>query len=181
MSLINDALQRAKETQQNKSPGMPPLQPVKSASRGGVGWLLPVTVVVLVTAACFLIGLLLTRHTPAPAKNAPESSEKQPEKLVSAPATPPPAAPEAVSVVTPPAAVADTNPPAISNAIVETTPSPPEPKLQGILFDPKRPCAIVDGAMFFAGDRVGGFRVTAISRHSVTLKKGTETKVLNLD
>jgi hypothetical protein len=173
MSLINDALQRAKESEQNKSPGMPPLQPVKFTSRGGIGWLLPASVVVFVTAACFFIGLSLTRHTPVPAANAPESSEKRPEKLVSAP--------EAVSVVTPPAAVADTNPPAISNAIVEATPPPPEPKLQGILFDPKRPCAIVDGAMVFAGDRVRGFRVTAISRHSVTLKKGTDTKVLSLD
>ncbi len=59
-------------------------------------------------------------------------------------------------------------------------PKPPEPKLQGILFAAARPCAIVSGKTVFVGDRVGEFRVAAISKDDLTLQSETETKVLSL-
>jgi hypothetical protein len=166
MSLINDALKQARRSQQNNPPtGQPPLAPVESVSRGGMNWLLLVAIVLLLAVAGFFIGLSLSKHTPPPP-----------------PATTPELAPiqqvESVSNSTPVA----TNAPSDSNAVAAVPPPPPpEPKLQGILFDPTRPCAIVDGATVFVGDRAGEFRVTAISKDKVTLKSGTEIKVLSLD
>ena len=59
-------------------------------------------------------------------------------------------------------------------------PTPPEPKLQGILFAASRPWAIVNGKTVFVGDQIGEFRVTAISKDSVTLQSETATNVLSL-
>jgi hypothetical protein len=171
MSLINDALKQARRSQQNNPPsGQPPLPPVESVSRGGMSWFLLVAIVLLLAVAGFFTGLSLTKHTPPP-----------PPPLATAPAATPELTPtqqvESVSNSLP----VFTNTPSGSNAIAAVPPPPPEPKLQGILFDPTRPCAIVDGATVFVGDRVGELRVTAISKDKVTLRSGMETKVLNLD
>ncbi len=171
MSLINDALKQARRSQQNNPPsGQPPLPPVESISRGGMNWFLLVAIVLLLAVAGFFTGLSLTKHTPP-----------LPPPLATAPAATPELTPtqqvETVSNSLP----VSTNTPSGSNAIAAVPPPPPEPKLQGILFDPTRPCAIVDGATVFVGDRVGEFRVTAISKDKVTLRSGTQTKVLSLD
>jgi hypothetical protein len=168
MSLINDALKQARRSQQNNPPSsQPPLPPVESVSRGGMSWFLLVVIVLLLAVAGFFIGLSLSKHTPSPPPpaTAPELSPIQPVESVS----------NSLPVFT--------NTPSGSNevAAIPPPPPPPEPKLQGILFDPTRPCAIVDGATVFVGDRVGEFLVTAISKDKVTLKSGTETKVLSLD
>ena len=172
MSLINDALKQARRSQQNNPPSVqPPLPPVESVSRGGMNWFLLVAIVLLLAVAGFFIGLSLSRHTPPVAELA-TAPAITPEPLPIQPA-------ESVSNSTP----AVTNAPSVSNEVADVPPPPPppEPKLQGILFDPTRPCAIVDGATVFVGDRAGEFRVTAISKDKVTLRSGTETKVLNLD
>jgi hypothetical protein len=169
MSLINDALKQARRSQQNNPPsGQPPLPPVESVSRGGMSWFLLVAIVLLLAVAGFFTGLSLTKHTPPPppATTPATAPELSPTQQV-----------ESVSNSLP----VSTNTPSGSNAIAAVPPPPPEPKLQGILFDPTRPCAIVDGATVFVGDRVGEFRVTAISKDKVTLRSGMETKVLNLD
>jgi hypothetical protein len=59
-------------------------------------------------------------------------------------------------------------------------PTRPEPRLQGILFATTRPCAILNGKTVFVGDQINEFRVTVISKDSVTLQSATETKVLSL-
>ena len=172
MSLINDALKQARRSQQNNPPSIqPPLPPVESVSRGGMNWFLLVAIVLLLAVAGFFIGLSLSRHTPPVAALA-TSPAITPEPLPIQPA-------ESVSNSTP----AVTNAPSVSNEVADVPPPPPppEPKLQGILFDPTRPCAIVDGATVFVGDRTGEFRVTAISKDKVTLKSGTGIKVLSLD
>ena len=52
MSLINDALKRARDAQRNDPPsGAPPLPPVESPARGGIGWILAAAVVLLLAAA----------------------------------------------------------------------------------------------------------------------------------
>jgi hypothetical protein len=172
MSLINDALKQARRSQQNNPPSIqPPLPPVESVSRGGMNWFLLVAIVLLLAVAGFFIGLSLTKHTPQPPATAP------PPMLATAPEPLPIQPAESVSNSTP----VVTNTPSVSNEVADVPPPPPEPKLQGILFDPTRPCAIVDGTTVFVGDRAGEFRVTAISKDKVTLKSGTETKVLRLD
>jgi hypothetical protein len=165
MSLINDALKQARQSQQNNPPSgsPPPLPPVESASRGGINWFLLTLIILLLVAAGFFVGLSLSKPTPLlPATVVKRSPARQIESISNA-----------LPVVT--------NVPLGSNAVPAVPPPPPEPKLQGILFDPTRPCAIVDGATVFVGDRVGELRVTAISKDKVTLRSGMETKVLNLD
>ena len=166
MSLINDALKRARQTQQNKPPagGARPLIPVEARPRGGAGWLLPMTVGALIAAACFFFGLATARHRDKRCRRRRNPSRRRPPSLADAPA--PPAPPPAPPPATP----------------APGRPAPPHgPKLQGIVFDPARPWAIVDGKTVYAGDRVGEFLVKEISRSAVTLERADKTrKVLAL-
>ncbi len=164
MSLINDALKQTKQSRPQNPPFDPPLAPVESASHGGAGWLVPAVIILLLIAAGIFIGLSLSKPVPLVA-SAPPVAATQPVQ----PALPSPQ----------PFAVATNSASAESNAVVVAA-SPPEPKLQGVLFDATRPCAIVSGDTVFVGDHVDGFRVAAISRDSVTLQGETETKVLSL-
>jgi hypothetical protein len=86
-----------------------------------------------------------------------------------APVTPPPASVGPESIVTPPPAVAEPAPV-----------KPPPLRLQGIVFDPSRPSAVINGQSVFVGERVGDFTVLAISQRSATLAGGGITNVLAL-
>jgi len=153
MSLINDALKQAKQSQQPNPPsGQPPLRPVESAPRGTADWLLPLAVIALVVAAAFFIWLALAGHK-TPAAKAPDVAALQP----------PAPAPSA------PAVVRDTNVPAISNTIAAVPPSSTGMKLQGVVYGEK-PWAILGGKTVYVGDSVGGFRVKEISPNSITLE-----------
>jgi hypothetical protein len=157
MSLINDALKQARQSQQPNPPsGQPPLRPVEPAPRRVTDWLLPLVVVALAGAAAFFIGLALARHKPSVTK-APEILAKQP------------AAPAVVRV---------TNTPAISNTVAAVPPSAAGMKLQGVVYGEKS-WAIVDGKTVFVGDSVGGFRVKEISPNSITLESpdGSQQKL----
>ncbi|MGD0088084.1 MAG: hypothetical protein ABSC24_13255 [Verrucomicrobiota bacterium] len=151
MSLINDALKQAKQSQPPNPPSPPPsLAPVESASQGGGSWLAPVMILLLLVAAGVFIGLSLFKHAPPAA------------------GTPPVAATVTQQVKTAAAVL-----PAVTNP-------PPGAKLQGILYTVTRPCAIISGKTVFVGDSVGKLRVVAISKDSVTLQSETETNVLSL-
>src|SRR5476649_1472693 len=118
MSLINDALKQAKQSQQPNPPsGQSPLRPVEPAPRGVGDWLLPLAVIALVVAAAFFIWLSLAGHKITPAKT-PEISAAQPAAI---PASPP-------------AVVPATNAPAASNIVATVPPPPTPPKLQGIVY-----------------------------------------------
>jgi hypothetical protein len=163
MSLINDALKQARQPQSNNPPSgsPPPLPPVESPPRGGINWFLLTLIVLLLVAAGFLFGLSLSKSTSLSPTNVAKRSHPRQIEVVS----------NSLPVVT--------NAPSGSNAVI-AVPPPPEPKLQGILFAPTRPSAIVDGRTVFVGGHVSGFRVTAISKNDVTLENGTKTKVLRL-
>jgi hypothetical protein len=164
MSLINDALKQTKQSQQQSPPSNPPpLSPVESASEGGGSWLVPVMIILLFAAAGIFIGLSLSRHVPRIAGvslHAATTTQK-------------------VAIATAVSTVATTTL-ADSNKLTVVPTKPPELKLQGILFAATRPCAIVNDKTVFVGDQIGAFRVTAISKDSVTLQNQTETKVLSL-
>jgi hypothetical protein len=163
MSLINDALKQAKQSQPpNPSSTPPPLAPVESASQGGGSWLAPVMIILLLAAAGIFIGLSLAKHA-RPSASAPSVATTVTQQVKAAAFLP---------VVT--------NPPPGSNTMAVIPPRPPGPKLQGILYAATRPCAIVSGKTVFVGDPVGELRVTAISKDSVTLQSETETNVLSL-
>ncbi len=161
MSLINDALKRAQNSQQNSPPsGAPPLPPVETDERGGSGWILVVAVFLFLAAACFFIGPSLFGHkTPPPA--AAKAQEISSPPAVATPPTPVPA-PEAVALPPP---VTDTNPP--QPAITAEQP----PRVQGIIFNAARPVAIVDGKAVNVGDRVGDFQVKQILKNSVIFQR----------
>jgi len=158
MSLINDALKRAKQTQQNQPPpNLPPLPPIEPppvppASPGSIRWLWPPLIIVFAVAVCFWIGLSIARHSVTKTAIEPPPVPIPPVTAVSAWVTNAPvepAPPQRVAVVKPPA----------------------EPKLQGIAYSSTRPWAIVDGATVYVGDHVGEFRVKAILPDAVILEK----------
>jgi hypothetical protein len=161
MSLINDALKRAKKSQQSDPPsGAPPLPPMEPEEpHNGSGWVFITIVVVLVVAAGFFIGLAFTKRKPLTevATTTPIAQNTQVVAVVSAPVPPP---------------VPQTN-------VVVAAPKPPEPpalKLQGIFFNAARPQAIVNGTTVYVGDLVNGFRVKLIAQNSVSFitPDGTE-------
>ncbi|MGD0349700.1 MAG: hypothetical protein ABSB84_05210 [Verrucomicrobiota bacterium] len=173
MSRINDALKRAKRAQRQTLSGLTPLPPMApkpslpklppGAPRPGgiIKWILPGVIGFLVVAACLFIGLALATRMTTKAVGEPKPLAVQQLKPAAIPAPNP-----APNTPTPP-------PP--------SPPAPPEPKLQGIVYAPTQPWAIVDGRTVHVGDRLGEFRVKAISQRDVTLEKtGGSQKKLGL-
>jgi len=145
MSLLNDALRRAKESQPQNPPAVPPpLPPAKSPPRGGNGWILILAAALFVTAiGLSFSGLIFkSKSVPAMVINAPAPVMAQAAPL------------QTHSVKT--------------NAPVEAV--EPLPKVQGILFDAAHPLAIVDRETVKAGDHAGDYLVKIISRNSVTFQ-----------
>jgi hypothetical protein len=204
MSLINDALKRAKQAQQdNPSPPAPGPQfrPAELGQRRSAapGMLLVIVLVIVVSLGGFFVWWVAqarntTRQTVAVAGKESPAAEVTPATVV----------PPQASEPTPQPAVAVTPPAPTSNAVVaagaaeaEIAPAnsasnaepvapeaplkPSPPKLQGIFYRPDRPAAIVNGKTVFLGDQVGEFRVLAISAESVTLESAGQTNVLTLE
>ena len=193
MSLINDALKRASQAQENRPPAPQPnlpLRPVDPAppKRPSVamGLLVPIGF-----ALVALVGLLLVwqmkqadvaaRQVAPPAAPAATTPAPIPEPaapVVESAATADAVPTETAAVVEPAAASPATN---STGAVAETViPEPAPPKLQAILYHPSRPSAIIDGKSVFVGDRVGELKVLSITRTSATIAEGTQTRVLTL-
>ena len=196
MSLINDALKRTKDAQQQNPPpaGGPPLKPAdpavaKSASNSKS--LLYVMVGCVIVGNAFLFLYLKDEEKKpaaiqpaAPAVAAPTAAPVSPAPATTAP-QPAKAAPAPVVAANPasaPAPTAETN---ITSAppVAAAQPEPPKPaplKLQSIIYNPSRPSAMISGKFAFIGDKVQGFRVTAIDQETVTLVGSGQTNVLSL-
>jgi hypothetical protein len=156
MSLINDALKRAREQQKNPPPGAPPLRPFEPRSSAGAPqWILPSVIIFLIVAACFLIGFAMANRTVTQIEHAPEAD----------------AATQQVEAVPAPIVREPTN----------AEPEIPAPvfRVQGIIYDPVRPWAIINGRTVFVGDRVENLLVKTITKNTVTLQAadGKETKL----
>ena len=198
MSLINDALKRAKDAQQQNPPTTdgPPLKPADPATTKAAGnakSLLYIMVACVVIGNAFLFLYLKDRDkkTPAPATGQVSAPiiATTPAPPITAAATVPAshpakvaAAPAVVSpapTITP--ALAETN--SAAAPVVAVLPEPPKPallKLQSIIFNPSRPSAMISGKFLFVGDKVQGFRVTAIGQETVTLIGNGQTNALSL-
>ena len=165
MSLINDALKRARESQRNNPPsGAPPLPPVEASARGGTGWILVAAVVLFLAAICLFIGPVLFGHKVPPTVTAKTPGMIAPPPAESAPSAAP--APLAVTVTdASPAPAANTNPPPAAVAAEQL------PKLQGVIFNAARPVAIVNGKAVNVGDRVGDFQVKQITENSIIIQR----------
>ena len=167
MSRINDALKRAQRAQQKRPPApgtkMPGLLPVESRPGSVIGWILPGVIGFLIVAACLFIGMALVTRTvtKVAGKSRLSATQQASPTAIPAPASAPLPAPTAPPPPPPP---------------------PPEPKLQGIVCAATGAWAIVDGRTVLVGDRLGEYRVKAISQRNVTLEKADGSqKKLGLD
>jgi MSHA biogenesis protein MshK len=218
MSLVNDALKRAKEAQQQAAPPPPsqmqfrPVEPGQH-SRQGLGLVVPVTLTVLALLALVLPwqwakGNRMTepREVRAVTRTAVQTTvTPQPVSPPAAATTPAPVSepsppPQTESHSTPATGIVDTlaaidaatsanpavakEPENEATTSVATAPAPqPKPaplRLQAIVFNPKRPSALISGKTLFLGDKLGDARVVAIDRESATLVGGGRTNVLSL-
>ena len=146
MSLINDALKRAKQAPPRNTPNaLPPLRPVAEEPSSVPAWLMPSVIIILIFAAIFFIGW-------SAAHNAVRNIMT----------TPTPAGTPEVTVVPVPVVTPHPEPPAPVNPV-------DAPVLQGIFYSPTMPSAIVDGKTVRPGDHFKQYRVKEISKYTVTL------------
>lgn len=208
MSLINEALKRAKQAQKD-NPAPPLALQFKAADPSqqrnpGPPILLIVAVVVVLALVGAFVTITLQKRGAGPIVNA-----KQPNEILLQTVAPSAVAPEPVlvtgqsqaapsAVPAQPVSTANTATgsgvsaglpsPApndsltnIATADVDSTPGKPAlPKLQGIFYRPERPSAVISGKNVFVGSRVGKFQVLAITQESVTISSATQTNVLSL-
>jgi hypothetical protein len=123
----------------------------------------PSSLVILLSVAAYAgIGLMLAGCEPKQTTPAPEPVATQSVTTVALPVSNPP--------------------PASVTAITNSAPTNPPPKfrLQGIVYDPVRPGAIVNGQTVYVGSRVGELRVKDILKDTITLEAadGTQQKLI---
>jgi hypothetical protein len=178
MSMINDALKRAKQAQDEKPPAVPPLKFQTVEPGQEVSPRSPVVIAGVVLGLAVIVcagGLLL--WLVAHSGGATLQVEARPVKAAAANpgrlVDPPPAS-LAVGVASGPGTGSNSQP-----AVVEPPPAP-ELKLQGIFFNPRNPSAVVNGRTVYVGDKVSGFNVLTITPQAVTMTSATETNVLSL-
>jgi hypothetical protein len=154
MSLINDALKQARQAPpRNPQRPLPPLPPAEEPRNP---WLVPAIVLFLIFAVVFCIGWFM--------------AQRSVNNVVKA-ATAAAVATQAVAEVALPVVE---NPPPAPPVIPENF-----PKLQGIFYSATAPAAIVEGKMVRAGDRYLNYRVTEITKFTVTLV-GPDGKAIKL-
>jgi len=184
MSLVNDALKRAKQNQDANPPTTPPLEfrPVEPAQGEGrrtslllVG--LSLVIVAIVGMCAALVWFVSQKHGPTLRVEASVSQQQLPPRTNAPQPAPKPTPP--VTVVEPavtPATIENLEPVVAASESLKPAPL----KLQGIFFNPKNPSAVVNGRTVYLGERVAGFFVLAMSPSSVTFANSTATNVLSL-
>jgi hypothetical protein len=221
MSLVNDALRRARDAQQ-QAPPPPPSQmqfrPIDTTShaRHNLALLIPAALAVVALLVLFFVwqwaqehrrsGLQEARAFTPPASQmaiTPQSaSASMPETATAQAAVAEPVlSPQPDSSTTPVAASANSPaapsiatlayPPIAEQPQTNSTnllamsplapPKTPPLRLQAIVFDPKRPSALINGKTVFVGDKLGDSRVVAIDRESATIVGSGKTTVLTLE
>ena len=187
MSLINDALKRAQETQpQGVAAAGPSLQPVGAVARARPDFLLPMLALVILLLAGLLfwawshgVGAVKVRANSFPAAATPSAvTEASPAAAMTTPvaATTAPAN----TVVAQAAVVEPVTNAVVAEPVVEAV-KPVAYKLQGIFYFAKNPSAVINGKTVYAGNHVGEAQVVAIGKESATIVLTTgETQVLEL-
>jgi len=216
MSLINDALKRAKQAQ-GQTPTVPgpqlrPVELVATASHPSRLAVRGISVAVIGLALFLAWRLVRTNGSIQPGVTVPQVpavanavpapkpapiTQHAPAQNVEATATVPPRPSPAATlgtsveahsssasnpVASAPVAAAATD---VAVTISPTNaPVVPEkaapPKLQGIMYQPGHPAAMISGKMVFIGDKFGQWRVAAIDQESATLIGAGQTNILTL-
>jgi hypothetical protein len=191
MSLINDALKRASQSDRARSSqpaGVGRMRPAEEPSNAP----LTVFLIVGIVVACGSAGWLFWQWSrgisptePPPVMIAPPSATA----LAVAKVQPPPTPAPAPRVATAPAAAVPATPtpsPALNPATVtKVVPVPakpveawPELKLSAIIFSKNNPMAIINGKMLGAGETIDGAHVTKIEPEQVSVEWKGKVKVL---
>lgn len=184
MSLINDALKRASQSdkgQLRESSTRAPMQAVETTSRGSK---LPIILLVFAALLLMAAGFYIWRGgkekpvtvasskpvevkkaaSPAPV-SAPAVESTPPQKVVPvqtpAPAPQAPVAPVAVQQAPP----TQTNAPAVSEAIPF-----PDLRVKAIIYRSKDPLAIINGRTVGIGNTIEGARIIKIQRQAVVFE-----------
>ena len=199
MSLINDALKRAKE-QSAPTPAHinpPPLQPVEYVRHSNTG-----AVYVSMALLVVIVGVWLLAKGWDTTRRAAASVSPQPVGARELPATsqkPTPAASEATPVQASISGFAVFEPTSYSpssvardfsvETAVAVAAAPPAAvqassassfKLQAIFYRSANPSAVINGRTLSLGGKIDDAKVLAITRDTVTLQTKNETKVLTL-
>jgi len=210
MSLVNDALKRARMAQQPgpaSSPPGPRLQPAETASSGVLArarlpWFTTIGAVFL---GCLCLWQALRKEGSASPATLPTLARPVQSTLTSKPATPsppipslprsaplpartaPPQSAPPLSSKANPVTAAAPAPPVVAPALKTTVAGPVGPatvppplKLQAIVYDPKHPSAMISGRILFLGEKIGDLRLAALDRKSATLIGVGHTNVLTL-
>ncbi|HTL17417.1 MAG TPA: hypothetical protein VL793_09280 [Patescibacteria group bacterium] len=218
MSLINDALRRAKQAQQDTSDSPPPVhlrpvEPSQQPARHSLAILVPIALVIVALLGLLLFWVLLKKEGPT------ASTQTQTPIAVSArtPATDPAsvAKPSADTTIANPVTLSgaaitphtenaagpagsDTIAPSLSstnqgsgtaanpdtNQLATPLAAPPAPaplRLQSIVYNPRKPSAMINGRIVFVGDRIRDFHVAAIHKDDVVLTGAAGTNTLSLE
>lgn len=212
MSLINDALKRARQAQKQAPPPLSPglqFRPVEPAQqpKRGASLILPAALAAGALLVFFLVRHWLQNIGPTPraqvqsqtadapgraptGQNVSSAARDVPAVAVEPNVVPAPApvtgAPKAAATTAPASQTAPvyiaqpittTNQPAVIEA---AAPKPAPLRLQGIVFQPAHPSAMISGKTLFIGDKLGELRLVAIDPQSATLIGSGQTNVLTL-
>jgi hypothetical protein len=185
MSLLNDALKRASQSDRSRRRPVQPrvlMEPV--AERRGHSLALALgagSVLALTLALWFFWQLWSASHPPASANVEPVAAvapTPAPAPVIRAEIPPPPPA-----MITPPTTVTAPIPapaPAVPARPVEQA-WPADLKVTGIFFRKTNPLAIINGKTVAVGDDINGIRVTKIENDQVTVEWNGKLKELKVN
>jgi hypothetical protein len=189
MSLINDALKRARESQTDLIVPPPvstlqfkPANPAETKARTGGQW--PIFTI----AGLVLLGLIYAVRV----ANLRQSDSNAPALQVearTAAAAPSPAITAAKATPASSVGVASDEERAYfgddeldaATGTQAASVKAPAYKLQAIIYEPRRPLAIVNGKSLFVGDKFGTLKVSSITKDTVTLAGAGQTNILSLE
>jgi len=179
MSLINDALKRASQSDRNRPRPDATHAPMKPVA-GGRGWSLPLALGVGVAVALALAGWSFlqwwkTGHSNAPVTMEAAAVAPKPAPVAREAIPPPQPQPAPAPVIAPPA------PAPAPPAIPVEPPWPAKLKLMGIFFNTTSPYALINGKTVAPGDKIAGIRVTTIESDRVTVEWNGQVKELKIE
>jgi hypothetical protein len=194
MSLLNDALKRASQSDRSRqfpAPARVPVEPLVEQRGKSLALALGAgSVVTLGLALWFFWQLWATRHPPALAKVgavAVVAPDPAPVPVIRVEMPPPPAMAASlppVAAPTPVPAPAPTPAPAPAPAAPARPVEPAWPadlKLRGIFIRKTNPLALINGRTVGEGDLVRGIRVTKIESDRVTVEWNGKVKELRMN
>ncbi len=199
MSLINDALKKARKAQPaGTTANAPDLLPVEAPAggRGGSIFTLPFIITVVLVLAAVMIWawyragqVIVVRGNAGkePTSAVQPASEAKPKVAATISTT-------TVKTETPASATTMTSTPAMvtsadagsTNVLMAAATEAPKPmgpvyKLEGIFYSAKKPSAVINGDLVYVGSRVKAGRVVAIDEESATVvTEAGETNLLVL-